>query len=43
MACIDDAIAAGVEPEALGELLARVQQALGPAYGRYHTLMQNGR
>ena len=43
MACIDDAIASGAEPQALGELLGRVQKALGPAYDHYHTLMQNGR
>jgi tetratricopeptide (TPR) repeat protein len=43
MACIDDAIAAGTEAEALGELLGRVREALGPAYAHYHTLMQNGR
>jgi tetratricopeptide (TPR) repeat protein len=39
MACIDDAIAAGVEPDEIEGLRLRVREALGPAFDRYHELV----
>jgi tetratricopeptide (TPR) repeat protein len=40
LACLDEAVEAGVEPEAVSELRTKVVEALGPAYERYQALMQ---
>jgi tetratricopeptide (TPR) repeat protein len=40
LACLDEAVEAGVEAEAVRELRTKVIEALGPAYERYQALMQ---
>lgn len=40
LACLDEAVESGADPEALAVLRGRVVDALGPAYERYQTLTQ---
>ncbi len=40
LACLDDALAAGIRPDAITELREKVESALGPAYTKYRQAMQ---
>jgi tetratricopeptide (TPR) repeat protein len=42
MACIEDAITAGVDPDTLSLLRSRVHEALGPALDRFEQMLASG-